>query len=110
MGHRVIAPDLPGHGSEMMTPASRPYEKYVPCVRNILDAQTDAVVLVGHGACHEVRGPIDERKGRRRCGESGADLELDRPKQPICLQCDKGGHPAVDPQHWPWTSLPGLYE
>jgi pimeloyl-ACP methyl ester carboxylesterase len=62
MGHRVIAPDLPGHGSEMTTPSSRPYEKYVPCVCNILDAQTDAVVLVGHSSGGAVISAVAEER------------------------------------------------
>lgn len=62
MGHRVIAPDLPGHGSEKATPASRAYEQYVPCVCNILDAQSDAVVLVGHSSGGAIISAVAEER------------------------------------------------
>ncbi len=49
-GHRVIAPDLPGHGHDTTPVAARPYEQYVPCVCAILDAQTEPVILLGHSS------------------------------------------------------------
>jgi pimeloyl-ACP methyl ester carboxylesterase len=62
MGNRVIAPDLPGHGSETTTPASRPYEQYVSYVCNILDAQSDPVVLVGHSSGGVVISAVAEER------------------------------------------------
>lgn len=49
-GHTVIAPDLPGHGRDTASIEDRPYERYVPRVCEILDAQTEPVVLVGHSS------------------------------------------------------------
>ena len=49
-GHTVVAPDLPGHGQDMMPLADRPYEHYVPRVCEILDAQPEPVILVGHSS------------------------------------------------------------
>src|SRR5690348_7432805 len=48
-GHRVIAPDLPGHGHDA-PPVERAYERYVPFVCGLLDAQPEPVVLVGHSS------------------------------------------------------------
>ena len=48
-GHRVIAPDLPGHGqnkkiaTEEITP-----QTYADCVVEVLDRQPEPVILVGH--------------------------------------------------------------
>lgn len=49
-GHTVIAPDLPGHGRDTTPVEDHPYERYVPYVCEILDAQTEPVVLVGHSS------------------------------------------------------------
>lgn len=47
-GHTVIAPDLPGHGSEKTAPADITMEDYVTTITSILDKQDEAVILVGH--------------------------------------------------------------
>ncbi|MFQ6616959.1 MAG: alpha/beta fold hydrolase [Fidelibacterota bacterium] len=47
-GHRVKAPDLPGHGNDK-TPIPRiSLQSYVDSVCQLLDAQTEPVILVGH--------------------------------------------------------------
>jgi pimeloyl-ACP methyl ester carboxylesterase len=45
-GHRVIAPDLPGHGRNAAARAT--YRAYVDCVAELLRQQTEPVALVGH--------------------------------------------------------------
>ncbi len=47
-GHRVIAPDLPGHGKDKTPPAKVTLESYVKTVTDVLDSQGNPVVLVGH--------------------------------------------------------------
>ncbi|MDG1821794.1 MAG: alpha/beta fold hydrolase [Flavobacteriaceae bacterium] len=47
-GHTVITPNLPGHGSDKTIPAKITMKDYVNTITNILDAQDEAVVLVGH--------------------------------------------------------------
>lgn len=49
-GHRVIAPDLPGHGENSSATSDRLYELYVPKVREILDGEPEPVILVGHSS------------------------------------------------------------
>jgi pimeloyl-ACP methyl ester carboxylesterase len=49
-GHRVIAPDLPAHGSDSTPLAARPYEMYVPKVCSLLDDLDDRAILVGHSS------------------------------------------------------------
>jgi len=47
-GHKVYAPDLPGHGADK-TPTNRvTLDSYVQTVCNIIDRQAEPVVLVGH--------------------------------------------------------------
>jgi len=53
-GHTVVVPDLPGHGQDMTLLEEHLYERYVPCVCEILDMQTEPVILVGHSS----GGPI----------------------------------------------------
>ena len=48
--HTVIAPDLPGHGQDTASVEDRLYERYVPRVCEILDAQAEPVILVGHSS------------------------------------------------------------
>src|SRR5579883_2204537 len=49
-GHRVLAPDLPGHGQDRTPIAARPWERYVPSIVALLDASPEPVVLVGHSS------------------------------------------------------------
>ena len=47
-GHTVAAPDLPGHGADPMPIPDVTLEAYVDRALEVLDAQSEAVVLVGH--------------------------------------------------------------
>ena len=47
-GHTVIAPDLPSHGDDPTPAAEVTLDDYVRRVCEILDAQDEPVVLVGH--------------------------------------------------------------
>ncbi len=47
-GHRVEAPDLPGHGEDRTPPAEVTLQNYVERVCDVLDRQSEPVVLVGH--------------------------------------------------------------
>tara|TARA_B110000902_G_scaffold35992_1_gene38117 strand:- start:20383 stop:21234 length:852 start_codon:yes stop_codon:yes gene_type:complete len=47
-GHTVIAPDLPGHGSDKTSPSAITMENYVQTLTDILDMQDGPVILVGH--------------------------------------------------------------
>jgi len=47
-GHKVIAPDMPGHGKDNTPPSQVTMESYVKTVTDILDTQPEPVILVGH--------------------------------------------------------------
>ena len=47
-GHIVITPDLPGHGNDKTSPADITMEDYVKTLTDILDEQSEPVILVGH--------------------------------------------------------------
>lgn len=47
-GHKVEAPDLPGHGRDKTSIPEVSLEAYVDRVCQILDAQSEPVILVGH--------------------------------------------------------------
>lgn len=49
-GHRVVAPDLPAHGSDATPLTDRPFDRYVPHVCEILDARPEPVILLGHSS------------------------------------------------------------
>ena len=47
-GHKVVAPDLPGHGEDKRPIAEITLQAYADRVCQILDEQSDPVILVGH--------------------------------------------------------------
>ena len=47
-GHRAIALDLPGHGRDWTAAREVSLQSYVESVCNVLDAQAEPVILVGH--------------------------------------------------------------
>lgn len=47
-GHKVLTPDLPGHGSDKTPPADITMDNYVKTLTDILDKQDEPVILVGH--------------------------------------------------------------
>ncbi len=47
-GHRVLAPDLPGHGDNKTPTASVTLKNYTDCICEIAAAQTEPVILAGH--------------------------------------------------------------
>src|SRR5713226_9742679 len=49
-GHRVLAPDLPGHGQDM-TPLSAVNTQLIfQCLNDLLDGEVEPVILVGHSS------------------------------------------------------------
>ena len=47
-GHTVVAPDLPGHGKDKTPISEITLQAYADRVCQVLDAQTEKVILVGH--------------------------------------------------------------
>ena len=61
-GHKVVAPDLPGHGQDKTPLTARPYELYVPRICEILDATTEPVILVGHSSGGAIITAVAEQR------------------------------------------------
>jgi pimeloyl-ACP methyl ester carboxylesterase len=47
-GHRVITPDLPGHGDGASAVAGQSMSDYARAVRTIIEAQSEPPILIGH--------------------------------------------------------------
>jgi pimeloyl-ACP methyl ester carboxylesterase len=64
-GHRVLAPDLPGHGEDRTPLSAKPYEMYVPTVTELLERIQDRVILVGHSSGGMIITEAFRRSSRR---------------------------------------------
>lgn len=64
-GHRVLAPDLPGHGRDTTPPAEVSLERYVDAIDAVVNAQSGPVVLVGHSMAGMVVAQVAERSPQR---------------------------------------------
>jgi len=64
-GHTVAAPDLPGHGDDRTPTAEVTLDAYARRVCDVLDAQTEPVVLVGHSMGGVVITAAAERRPHR---------------------------------------------
>jgi pimeloyl-ACP methyl ester carboxylesterase len=60
-GHRVIAPDLPGHGYDKTPIDGVTLDAYVDPVVELLDSQREPVILVGHSSGGMVISQAGER-------------------------------------------------
>jgi pimeloyl-ACP methyl ester carboxylesterase len=47
-GHKAVAPDLPGHGADKSPISEVSLQAYADRVVDVLEAQSETVVLVGH--------------------------------------------------------------
>jgi pimeloyl-ACP methyl ester carboxylesterase len=47
-GHRVVAPDLPGHGTDNSPVGGLSFNDFAESIESILDTLDEAVILVGH--------------------------------------------------------------
>jgi len=61
----VIAPDLPGHGRDTTPVSARPYDRNVPRICELLDAQVEPVILVGHSSGGAVITAAAEQRPER---------------------------------------------
>lgn len=59
-GHRVVAPDLPGHGADPAPVAAQGLDEYVARVRQVVEGCDAPVVLVGHSLGGLVVGAVAE--------------------------------------------------
>jgi pimeloyl-ACP methyl ester carboxylesterase len=64
-GHRVLAPDLPGRGSDARAPASLALADYTTHIAEVVAAQPEPVVLVGHSMGGVIITTVAERVPER---------------------------------------------
>lgn len=64
-GHRILAPDLPGHGRDRTPAGEISLASYVDRVLDAVDAAPDPVVLVGHSSGGIVVAQASERRPER---------------------------------------------
>ena len=60
-GHRVITPDLPGHGNHPCKAADVTLRLYTDYIREIVDRQPEPVILVGHSMAGIVISEVAEQ-------------------------------------------------
>lgn len=59
-GHRVLAPDLPGHGDDPESPHTQTLANYVRCIQEVVASCNQPVVLVGHSLAGLVISAVAE--------------------------------------------------
>jgi pimeloyl-ACP methyl ester carboxylesterase len=59
-GHKAIAPDLPGHGRDETPIAQVTFDAYCSKVREIVEAQPEPVILIGHSMGGRVVTQVSE--------------------------------------------------
>ena len=64
-GHRVLAPDLPGHGGDKTPTTEVTLQLYVDRICAVLDAQPEPVILVGHSMAGVVITQVAEHRPHR---------------------------------------------
>lgn len=64
-GHRVVAVELPGHGVDWAKPGEVTLDSYVKTVLDIVDAERERVVLVGHSRGGIVVSQVAEARPER---------------------------------------------
>ena len=47
-GHKVISPDLPGHGSNLKIHTAVKFQDYIDCIMSCVEACDQTPILVGH--------------------------------------------------------------
>jgi pimeloyl-ACP methyl ester carboxylesterase len=61
-GHRVLTPDLPGHGENRTPPSERPWERYATSIADLVAAEAAPVILVGHSSGGMVISGVARRR------------------------------------------------
>jgi pimeloyl-ACP methyl ester carboxylesterase len=64
-GHKVIAPDLPGSGIDKTPLKKITFQSYVDCIGNLVDRQSEPVILVGHSMAGCTISQVAEYKPNR---------------------------------------------
>ena len=64
-GHRVLVPDLPGHGDDPAPASGVTLEAYVERIDGIMAAEPEPLVLIGHSMAGIVLSQVAERAPQR---------------------------------------------
>lgn len=65
-GHKVVVFDLPGHGKDQKTPEQATFQDYVQKVVQMVNAQSEPVVLLGHSSSGIVISQAAEQLGPQK--------------------------------------------
>ncbi|MDY6968555.1 MAG: alpha/beta fold hydrolase [Spirochaetota bacterium] len=60
-GHKVEAPDLPGHGRDKTPLKNVTFQAYITCILSLLDKQSEPVILLGHSLGGAIISQVAEK-------------------------------------------------
>lgn len=82
-GHKVIVPDMPGHGRDWTPPGQVTMRDYVDTITGTLDAEEEPVTLVAHSR----NGIVASQAAEERPGKHERSFTLRRIFRPSATPC-----------------------
>ena len=109
-GHKVLAPDLPGHGENRAKAADEvTLQDYLNCVIEVLDGQTEPVILVGHSMGGMVISQAAEHRPNKIKMLVYLCALLLKDGESVYQELQREGSPNLDPFSKTDAALKGLF-